>query len=427
LASARKKTQAPQNGLDLTSTDQGGNTPSTQVRRSTQDAQSPQGEPVGKPQEKPDSPIRKARDVSCRDRVILYARAAGRCSFRGCPRNIVEHHLTGDAGNFGETAHIYAFSEDGPRGDAAGRPANPDVLENLILLCPPCHKLVDDNPHKYPVEELRAARHMHEQRIRRVADLLPEHRALALLLVAPIAGQPSAIADEHVAEAVRPRYLVADPFVIAHSLGRDEAPEAIQQAARHVSDDVAAFLATHRRHGNPPVGVFAIAPIPLLIHLGYLLGNKRWVELYQLHRDTCDWTWKVDGEPVDFATNKLREGRSGKVAIIVSISGRNGVERLPLAYHDATVYELAPIARDPVRTLVRRREDLANFRRAYRDALDAIRRDHGNPAELGMFPAVPIPFALVLGADLLPKADPMLDVHDLRKDKLIPIMKVNHA
>ena len=44
-----------------------------------------------------------------------------------------------------------------------------------------------------------------------------------------------------------------------------------------------------------------------------------------------------------------------------------------------------------------------------------------------MFPAVPIPFAIVLGADLLPKADPVLDVHDLRKDKFIPVIKVNHA
>jgi hypothetical protein len=383
---------------------------------------------MGKPEQKtPSSPLRKARDVSCRDRVILYARAAGRCSFRGCNRNIVEHHLTGDAGNFGETAHIYAFSEDGPRGDAPGRPANPDVLENLILLCPPCHKLVDDNPEKYPVAELREARDIHEQRIRRIGDLAPEHRALALHLVAPIAGQPSAITDEHVSEAVRPRYLVADPFVIAHTLGRDETPEAIQQAALHVSEEVAAFLATHRRYGTPPVGIFAIAPIPLLMHLGSRLGNKRWVELYQLHRDTNDWCWKLDGETVDFTTKKLREGRSDKVAVIVSVSGRNGLQTLPVTYEDATVYELFPVGREPDRTLIRRREDLANFRRAYREALDAIRRDHGSPAELGMFPAVPIPFAVVLGADLLPKADPVLDVHDLRKDKFIPVIKVNHA
>lgn len=382
---------------------------------------------MGKPAQKKSSPLRKARDVSCRDRVILYARAAGRCSFRGCNRNIVEHHLTGDAGNFGETAHIYAFSEDGPRGDAPGRPADPDVLENLILLCPPCHKLVDDTPEKYPVAELREARDIHEQRIRRVGDLAPEHRALALLLVAPIAGQPSAITDEHVSEAVRARYLLADPFVIAHSLGRDETPEAIQQAALHVSEEVAAFLATHRRHGTPPVGIFGIAPIPLLMHLGSRLGNKRWVELYQLHRDTNDWCWKLDGEPVDFTTKKLREGRSDKVAVIVSISGRNGLQTLPVTYEDATVYELFPVAREPDRTLIRRQEDLANFRRAYREALDAIRRDHGCPAELGMFPAVPIPFAVVLGADLLPKADPVLDVHDLRKDKFIPVIKVNHA
>lgn len=382
---------------------------------------------MGKPKPKPASPVRKARDVTPRDRVILYARAAGHCSFQGCNRNIVEHHLTRDAGNFGETAHIYAFSEDGPRGEAAGRPANPDILENLVLLCPPCHKLVDDRPDKHSVEDLRAMRDAHEQRIRRVADLAPEHRALALHLVAPVAGQPSGIPDEHVVEAIRPRYLAADPFVISHSLGRDEAPAAIQEASRQVTEEFGAFLATHRRHGNPPVGIFGIAPIPLLIHLGSLIGNKRWAEPYQLHRDTGDWTWKTDGEPVDFTTTKLREGSSEKVAFIVSISGRNGVARLPATYEDATVYELAPIGPEPDRTLIRSRKDLDNFRRAYRDALGAISRDHRNLPELGMFPAVPIPFAVVLGADLLPKADPVLDVHDFRKDEFIPIMKVNHA
>jgi hypothetical protein len=380
---------------------------------------------MAKPNNAPASPIRKARSVSNGDKVLLYALAAGRCSFRLCNDNIVEHHLTRDAGNYGEAAHIYAFSEDGPRGKAPGRPDDPDTLENLILLCPKCHKLVDDNPDAYPVADLREYRKIHEERIRRVANLAPERHALALHLVARIAGQPSTIPKEHVADAIRSRYLAAHPFVIEHALGPEEDPATIEQAARHVSEHFAAFQTIHGRHDAPPVGVFGIAPIPLLMHLGWLLGNKSWADLYQRHRDTGDWTWKTDGEPVRFDAKKVRDGRADLVAFLVNVSGRNALERLPDAYADGTVYELAPVGREPDRTLVRRREDLDAFRSAYRAGLDEIRRGHRDLSELGVFPAVPIPFAIAMGTELLPKADPALAVHDWRKDRFIRVIKIN--
>ncbi len=371
------------------------------------------------------APVRKARSVSCSDRVVLYALAAGRCSFRGCNDNIVEHHLTRVAGNYGEAAHIYAYSEDGPRGGELGRPDNPDTLENLILLCPKCHKLVDDHPDKWSVADLRRHREEHEARVRRAVDVDLEHKTIVLTLSAPVAGQPNAIPIAHVVDAIHPRYLGADVFEIAHALGPDEAPDAIVAAAGHVTRQFAAFLAVHERYGSPPVSVFGIAPIPLLIHLGVEIGNKREAALFQRHRDNGRWAWKTDGDPVGFElARRIREGEDG-VALLVNVSGRNGVDRLPAQYSRATVYELAPKDREPDRTLIRRYEDLENFRTAYRETIAMIRRDHGDPAEIGVFPAVPIPFAISMGCELLPKADPVLAVHDWRKDRFIHVLKVN--
>src|SRR5690606_36015931 len=42
----------------------------------------------------------------------------------------------------------------------------------------------------------------------------------------------------------------------------------------------------------PPLSIFAIGPIPLLIHLGATLGKAIPADIYQLHRDTEDWKWK---------------------------------------------------------------------------------------------------------------------------------------
>ena len=68
------------------------------------------------------------------------------------------------------------------------------------------------------------------------------------------------------------------------------------------------FLSTHARCGTPPITVLGIAPIPLLIYLGTLIGNKREAALYQRHRDDGRWVWKSGGEIVRFEpAKKLRD------------------------------------------------------------------------------------------------------------------------
>jgi hypothetical protein len=172
--------------------------------------------------------------------------------------------------------------------------------------------------------------------------------------------------------------------------------------------------------------LFGIAPIPLLVYLGTLAGNKREAALYQRHRDSGRWLWKTEGDEVQFdVAKKIRNGNDDTVALLVNVSGRNGIDRLPKAYASATVYELAPTRCAPSPTLISRQEDLANFRLAYRESIDNIRRDLSDPRELGLFPAVPIPLAIAMGLDLLPKADPALDIHDWRKSQFMPVLKVN--
>src|SRR6185312_13137244 len=66
--------------------------------------------------------------------------------------------------NVGEMAHIIAKSPDGPRGVAGG---GADAYENLILLCPTCHRKIDKAPEgEYPVELLCAWKSEHESAIR---------------------------------------------------------------------------------------------------------------------------------------------------------------------------------------------------------------------------------------------------------------------
>src|SRR3974390_2079523 len=92
----------------------------------------------------------KSRHIPEATKILLAARAGGRCEFRGCNRYLFEHPLTLQRGNFSEHAHIVAFSELGPRRMDGPRPDDINSPDNLVLLCAQCHKLIDDRPEDYP-------------------------------------------------------------------------------------------------------------------------------------------------------------------------------------------------------------------------------------------------------------------------------------
>src|SRR5258706_16288352 len=90
------------------------------------------------------SPVKDVtRHIRWPRKLLLAVRAGGRCEFDGCPEYLFEHHVTLREGNFAQLAHIVAFSEVGPRAEAGNRPADVHSLDNLMLLCHRCHKLID--------------------------------------------------------------------------------------------------------------------------------------------------------------------------------------------------------------------------------------------------------------------------------------------
>ena len=80
--------------------------------------------------------------------------SAGFCQKPECNREVVVELISGKCATLGEMAHIVAAAEDGPRSDAD---ADEDALvhvDNLILLCPTCHTLVDKYPEQFGSEEI---------------------------------------------------------------------------------------------------------------------------------------------------------------------------------------------------------------------------------------------------------------------------------
>jgi len=266
-------------------------------------------------QRRPPSPVRTVRTIPDIRRLILTVRAGGRCEFDGHNKYLFRHPLTLTEGNFSQAAHIVAFSERGPRGTGAHRDASTDIhdVKNLMLLCPECHKLIDDHPDEFSIRVLRAFKRKHERRIEHLTSLKPDSLTTAVVLQGNVAGQRFALPPGQLHEAVAPRYpRDDDPFLIDLSSITDVGDEAyLKTATRKIDEELPRLYADHldgRRVDH--LSVFAIASIPVLIHFGSRLSDKVPTALYQRHRGSESWTWPETGVPAGYGFSVLRQGPS---------------------------------------------------------------------------------------------------------------------
>lgn len=99
------------------------------------------------------------RTITANVKQLVFAKAGCRCSFPGC--NAV---LSTDSGTFiGQIAHIAAISPGGPR--FSPHVDDADAEDNLIVLCPTHHELVDREPIVYHYDWLKTAKLNHERAI----------------------------------------------------------------------------------------------------------------------------------------------------------------------------------------------------------------------------------------------------------------------
>ncbi|WP_457578266.1 hypothetical protein [Ensifer adhaerens] len=67
--------------------------------------------------------------------------------------------------HIGEIAHVFAANEAGPRPPGAMSREERGNFDNLILLCPICHTIIDKAPADYPETEILTWKRNHRERI----------------------------------------------------------------------------------------------------------------------------------------------------------------------------------------------------------------------------------------------------------------------
>lgn len=96
----------------------------------------------------------------------MWASSGGYCGNPRCHCELLPLFETGEITNIEEIAHIIGHKEDGPRGHDNTSLNERDEFENLILLCPNCHTIIDKNPELFPKETIRQWKRNHSDSIR---------------------------------------------------------------------------------------------------------------------------------------------------------------------------------------------------------------------------------------------------------------------
>ncbi|MFB2596131.1 HNH endonuclease [Paracoccus sp. p4-l81] len=115
---------------------------------------------------------------------ILWSAAGGRCAFAGCWERLCYHEAE-DAAPYtlGEMAHICGDKPGANRHDEGQTDSQRDDYQNLILLCPTHHTLIDrkENEAVYTVEILHSMKAEHESRVleRLDQDAMPTKHDIA--------------------------------------------------------------------------------------------------------------------------------------------------------------------------------------------------------------------------------------------------------
>nr|CDQ33748.1 hypothetical protein BN993_03195 [Virgibacillus halodenitrificans] len=93
------------------------------------------------------------------DRRFIIARSGGCCN--KCKIQVFQENELGEKARLGDDAHIWAYSEDGPRGGNQDVPLNRNTCKNIILLCKNCHAEIDQQTEYYSPQKLKDMREEH--------------------------------------------------------------------------------------------------------------------------------------------------------------------------------------------------------------------------------------------------------------------------
>ena len=366
------------------------------------------------PIQKVKNPRKKMKDAAF---ARLWAKAAGRCEF--CNRIVYEDSETTEDNNNAQIAHIVAFSENGPRGDEELSKLLDGHDENVMLLCAEHHHLIDhEGKEKYSVEILRQMKHDHEERVRLVTELKDDRKTECLSYTAVIGDKMPTVSDADIRNALwhNRRYPKSRQAlrIMGNNGVKDWDPDYWSSEEKRLVNEFNRLVDNGSESEGVHYSIFALAPQPLLVKLGALLGSLRKFDVYQRNRDTQSWAWQDEGS-TSFIFDRP-ECADGKAVFILALSATAIINQVKNQLKDSENSFWVLSADNPGYNCITNKEQLAVFRSKVEDVLDDI-RSRSKASEIHVFMAVPCSCAVEFGRAWMSKADLPLVLYNLNPEE----------
>lgn len=347
-------------------------------------------------------------------KMALVAKAGGRCEFKGCNKKVFLDDVTLLESNLSNVAHIIASSPEGPRGNDRSKQLSRDQ-DNLMLLCPDHHKVIDDNPNMFSEEELKKMKKDHEQKVSDLLDYIESPSSIILILNAAIKNKKDVrvnfdkAKEANLSAGFRSEMVPITISIDNHYNYKDE--NYWKYSEKKLIDDIDYYVKQRYFHDPGIVfSVFPLGPIPLIIKLGYLLGDSKTINIFQKFRTPDSWVWQEKNKTNDFKVFlKKGDGTGTRVALVLSLTSAIETDRITDVVDVDTIYEISASIKgiDCIKSL----EDLKAFWMQFQRVCDDIRNtSHANT--ISIFPAIPVSAAFEIGRKYMVGVYPKIDIYD---------------
>lgn len=333
----------------------------------------------------------------------LWIAAAGRCEFRGCYKPVDRDFLTKARSKVGEYAHIIADSPAGARGlpgESERLAADPS---NLMLACFDCHARIDrgGQGNEFTAEQLRAMKREHEARVEHIYSATGVVESMPLIMSFPIGAHVPIVEmrDIHYAMLTNSnfnRFPTSTAIHIDQSNFhlQDNDPDFWTNAQRALTQQYERLVLPEltARGGAAHLTIAGFAPIPMLMKLGALVGDKTPANILDLPGEK--WLWDTrDACPEPSYNYNVPTMLPREVSVVVSLSGR---AQRPIS---GEVVEFEAVA--PGRGIIRKEAHLQQFRAGFNAFLQHLFA--AGARVIHIHPATPLSASIEIGRLLLPK------------------------
>lgn len=320
--------------------------------------------------------------------------------------------LTKNKCKVGEYAHIIADSPGGSRGVSGVSEKLAADPSNLMLACYDCHARIDRHGqgNEFTAEQLRAMKREHEARIERVYSATGVAESMPVIMCFPIGAHVPVIEVRHIHYAMLTNSDF-NSFPTATSIHIDQSnfflqdndPDFWGSAQRALTHQYEQRILPElvARGGAAHLTIAGFAPIPMLMKLGALVGDKTPAAIMDLPGES--WLWDTrDACPDPSYTFTVPPELPREVSVVVSISGR---AQHPIGRE---VVEFQAVA--PDRCIIRKESHIQQFRTGFNAFLQQLFT--AGARVLHVHPATPLSASIEIGRTLLPKAFEEIHVWD---------------